>query len=301
MNLIEKIPFENSPEILAGKGRETIAQLGYPERPLDSAYGLDYDYDYLDYLKKNNAPDRWRQLENGRGGAVYLWYRESPTHLQPFQSADFHYPWTVDEDDPPASLPGMRGVKLDTLGRLLEFYAKLPQVDEAKSGEASVSDWTRFFVLAGLDPSRFTPAEVLWNPESVFDARAAWTGTAAEMPDIQLRVEAASYQGKVIFFKLIGPWTKPREAAQSSSIFSGLIRVGIFLGAVLMAWRNYRRGKGDLHGALRLALFAFVSRILFWLLTASHVPTGDEQELLCGRLERGAALERDCLGALPRT
>ena len=28
-NLIERIPFENSPEILAGKGRETVAQLGY--------------------------------------------------------------------------------------------------------------------------------------------------------------------------------------------------------------------------------------------------------------------------------
>ena len=280
VNLIEKIPFENSPEILAGKARETIAQLGYSERPFDKAYGLDYDNDYLDYLKKNNAPDRWRQLENGRGGAVYLWYRESATHLQPFLSADFYYPWTVDDDDPPASLPGMRGVKLDTLGRLLEFYARLPQVNEAKSGEAPVPDWTRVFILAGLDPSRFTPAEVLWNPESVFDARAAWTGTAAEMPDIQLRVEAASYQGKVIFFKLIGPWTKPREAPQSSSIFSGLISVGIILGAVLMARRNYRRGKGDLQGALRLALFAFVGRMLFWLLTASHVSTGDEQRLL---------------------
>ena len=280
VNLIEKIPFEHSPEILAGKARETIAQLGYPERPFDKAYGLAYNHDYLDYLKKNSAPDRWRQLENGRGGSVYLWYRESPTHLQPFQSADFFYPWTVDDDDPPASLAGMRGVKLDTLGRLREYYDRLPQVNEAISGEASAPDWTRLFVLAGLDPSRFTPAEVLWNPESVFDARVAWTGTAAEMPDIQLRVEAASYHGKVIFFKLIEPWTKPREAAQSSSIVSGLIRLGIFLGAVLMAWRNYRRGKGDLQGALRLALFVLAGRLLFWLLTASHVPTGDEQRLL---------------------
>jgi serine/threonine-protein kinase len=280
VNLIERIPFEHSPEVLAGKGRETIAQLGYPERPFDRAYGLDYDNDYLQYVAQDKAPDRWRQLENGRGGAVYLWYRESPTHLQAFQSADFFYPWTVDDDDPPASLPRMRGVKLDTLGRLREFYAKVPQINEAKSGEASAPDWTKLFVLAGLDPSRFTPAEVLWNPESVFDARVAWSGTAAEMPDVQLRVEAASYDGKVVFFKLIGPWTKPREAPQSSSIVPAIIRLGIILGAILLAWRNYRRGKGDLQGALRLALFVFAGRMLFWLLTASHVSTGAEQELL---------------------
>jgi serine/threonine-protein kinase len=280
VNLIERIPFEHSPEILAGKARETIAQLGYPERPFDKAHGLDYDNDYLDYLKKDNAPDRWRQLENGRGGAVYLWYRESPKHLQPFQSANFFYPWTVDEDDPPASLPGMRGVKLDTLGRLREFYVRLPQVDEAKSGEAPAPDWTRLFVLAGIDPSRFTPAEVLWNPESVFDARAAWTGTAAEMPDVPLRVEAAGYHGRVVFFKLIGPWTKPKQAEQSMPAFVAIVRFGIMFGAVLMAWRNFRRGKGDLQGAFRLALFSFVGRMLFWLLTASHVPTGDELSLL---------------------
>jgi hypothetical protein len=46
------------------------------------------------------------------------------------------------------------------------------------------------------------------------------------------------------------------------------------------AWRNYRRGKGDLQGALRLALFVFAGRLLFWLLTASHVSTGAEQGLL---------------------
>ena len=62
--------------------REAIAQLGYPERPFDRAYGLDYDYDYLRYVDEDKAPDRWRQLENGRGGAIYFWYRESPTHLQ---------------------------------------------------------------------------------------------------------------------------------------------------------------------------------------------------------------------------
>ncbi|MEK6409642.1 MAG: protein kinase [Acidobacteriota bacterium] len=279
VSLIERIPFEHSPEVLANKGRETIAQLGYPERPFDSAYGMSYDNDYLQYIEKDNAPDRWRQLENGRGGAVYLWYRESPNHLQPLQPTG-KYAWTVDESDPPPSLPGMRGVKLDTLGRLRELYARLPQVDEAKSGEASAPDWNRLFILADIDPSRFTPSEALWNPESAFDARAAWTGTVAEMPDIPLRVEAAGYHGKLVFFKLIGPWTKPYLTGQGLAALYAIMLFGILFGAALLAWRNYRRGKGDRQGAIRLAFFSFVGHMLFWLLTASHVPTADEIRLL---------------------
>jgi predicted Ser/Thr protein kinase len=280
VSLIERIPFEHSPEVLAGKSREAIAQLGYPERPFDRAYGLNYNNEYLQYIEKDKAPDRWRQLESGRGGAVYLWYRESPNHLQLSKLPPGQHNWSADDSDPPLTLPGMRGVKLDTLGRLREFYARLPQVDEAKSGEASAPDWNRLFTLAGIDPSRFTPAEPLWNPESILDARAAWTGTVAEMPDIPLRVEAAGYHGKVVFFKLIGPWTKPNPARQSLPAFFAIVSFGVIFGAVLLAWRNYRQRKGDRQGALRLAVLFFVEQMLFWLLTASHVPTVDETRLL---------------------
>jgi serine/threonine-protein kinase len=280
VTLIERIPFENSPEILAGKGRETIAQLGYPERPLDRAYGLNYDYYFLQHVRQNQVPDRWRQLESGRGGAVYFWYRESPNHLLLSKPPTGNHTWSADDSDPPPTLPGMRGVKLDTLGRLREFYARLPLVDEGKSGDASAPDWNRLFILADLDPSRFMPAEAVWNPESAFDARAAWTGTVAEMPDTPLRVEAAGYYGKVVFFKLIGPWTKPGQAGQSPLAFYDIFAFGLFSGAALLAWHNYRRGKGDRQGAIRLAVFFFVANMLFWLLTAKHVPTGDEIRLL---------------------
>ncbi|HEX7957800.1 MAG TPA: serine/threonine-protein kinase [Pyrinomonadaceae bacterium] len=291
VSLIERIPFENSPEILASKGREAMAQLGYPERPFDSAYGLDYGDDYLRYVEQGSAPDGRRQLDGGRGGAVYLWYRESPNHLEPLQRTSRYYAWTVDISDPPPTLPGMRGVKLDTLGRLREFYARPPQFDEAKSGAASAPDWGRLFTLAGLDPSRFTPAEAVWNPESAFDARAAWTGTAAESPDIPLRVEAAAYRGQVVFFKLVGPWTKPFQAGPGSSVLDFILRfVLLFLAPLILAWRNYRRGKGDLQGALRLAGFGFAGRMLFWLLTASHVSTGSEMGLFVDGLSTALSL-----------
>lgn len=233
--------------------------------------------------------DRSRQLENGRGGAVYFWYRESPNHLQLLSPPTGRPNWSLSYSDPPPLVPGMRGAKLDTLGRLREFYARLPLVEEAKSGEAqapareaSVQDWNRLFLLAGIEPSRFTPTEALWNPESVTDARAAWTGILAEMPDTPVRVEAAAYRGKVVFFKLIFPWTKPNQfqSRGSSRLFFILFPVALFLGAVLLAWRNYRQKKGDRQGAIRLVVFLFVGQMLHWLLTASHLPTIDELGLL---------------------
>ncbi len=42
-------------------------------------------------------------------------------------------------------------------------------------------------------------------------------------------------------------------------------------GAALIAWRNYRRGRGDLLGAFRLAAFGFVARMARWALLAHHV------------------------------
>jgi hypothetical protein len=304
VNLIERVPLDNSPEVLAGKGRETIAQLGYPERPLDSAYGMNYDFGYLRYIHQDTRPDRWRQVENARGAAVYFWYRESPNDLQLREVSQERPKWIISYSDPPPTLPGMKGAKLDTLGRLREFYARLPEVEEAKPSEAYIPpaaapatagqttsaqapgtaiespppDWNRLFILAGLDQSRFTPGEPLWNPESVTDARAAWTGTAADMPEVPIRVEAAAYRGKVVFFKLISPWTKPAQlqGERRPPLFNILLPVVLMIGAVLLAVRNYRKGKGDLQGAIRLVVFLFVGHLLHWLLTASHVPSSDE-------------------------
>ena len=40
------------------------------------------------------------------------------------------------------------------------------------------------------------------------DVQAAWEGTTAERPELQLRVEAAGYRGKPVSFRLLGPWVE---------------------------------------------------------------------------------------------
>ena len=64
----------------------------------------------------------------------------------------------------------------------------------------------------------FRRREPLWNSLAASDTRVAWTGTwpGTTRP---LRVEAASFQGKPVFFSLIGDWTKPdrmKEPEQST-------------------------------------------------------------------------------------
>ena len=67
------------PEVLAEKAREVIRVLGYTNQPLDSAFGFDFDTDYLKYISKNDkSPTRWDRLKVGPPDALTYWYRESP-------------------------------------------------------------------------------------------------------------------------------------------------------------------------------------------------------------------------------
>jgi hypothetical protein len=115
--------------------------------------------------------------------------------------------WT---DDPPLDVSGMTLVKLNPRGRLTQLIAIPPQVEKAE-GAASSPDWAPLFSAAGLDFSKWLPAQPAWIPPVYSDARGAWTGSLAERPDIPMRIEAAAYRGKPVYFELIGPWTRPER------------------------------------------------------------------------------------------
>ena len=104
----------------------------------------------------------------------------------------------------------MVGLNLDPQGRLIEFSAVPPQVEETPVPPRP-ADWTALLTAAGLDMSRFAPAEPHWIPLVSFDARAAWTGSYAHAPEVPLRIEAASWRGRPVNFQVIGPWSKPER------------------------------------------------------------------------------------------
>jgi len=285
-NALDKMGLELTPEVLTQKARETISRLGYEGRPADSASDLDIDGDFQDYVEKNDKPPHWDAVLAARPSMLQFWYRQSPDTMS---ASDFRdnmlTPGIVTRTDPPTTLSGMINLDLDPQGRLTYFQAIPPQKVEDKSVTATPSsfDWNILFTAAGLDPSKFQTAQPTWTSLAQSDSRMAWTGTwpGTTRP---LRVEAAAFQGKPVFFSLIGDWTKPQRMITTekktvgqkiSRIFGLVLLVSLLSAVVFVARRNYRQGRGDRAGALRLASVMFVLEIGLWLCRSHFAAFGD--------------------------
>jgi len=284
-NSYEKMGLELTPEVLVQKSREIIARLGYEGRPADSAYDIDSDSDFQDAVEKNDKPrPDWNTIFAGRPTMLHMWYRQSPDDLM---ADDFHdsllTPGIVGERDPQPVLSGMINLEIDPKGRLLYFQA-IPRQKVDSSGAAAQAaapyDWNILFNAAELDPAKFQPAIPQWNSLAASDARAAWTGMwpGTNRP---LRVEAASFLGKPVFFSLISDWTKPDRIVDQggksigqklSVVIQILLTIGGLSGAGFLARRNYRHGRGDRKGALRLAIVMFCLEMGIFFCHA-HLPS----------------------------
>ncbi|HEY6369236.1 MAG TPA: serine/threonine-protein kinase [Candidatus Sulfotelmatobacter sp.] len=278
---VEKMHLEQTPEVLAHRARQVVAQLGYLEKPADSSFGFDYDTNFRDSVEKEHQ-NNWDEVLAGRPTMLQFWYRQSPDLMAPGGYRDnFLVPGIVGDEDPETTLSGMVNVKLDARGRLIYLQVIPPQKDTA-APPTTPPDWSALFVAAEVDPSKLQPAQPQWTSLGMADARAAWTGVwpGSNRP---LRIEAAAWHGKPVFFAMIGDWNKPWRmvAAPSSDDKKSRVSniIGIFLliamlaAGALLARRNYRHGRGDRDGALRLAGVMFVLEIGLWL-CRSHFVAG---------------------------
>jgi hypothetical protein len=277
---LRRMQLDLTPEVLTQKARDIVARLGYPDRPVDSASDLYGDTDFQEYVEKNDKPrPDWNKVLSARPSLLGFWYRQSPDELKAEGFRDeLMNPGIVTREDPAETLSGMINLELDPQGRLTYFQAIPPQKDETTTQFAAV-DWNILFVAAGLDPTQFQKTEPMWNSLASSDARLAWTGTwpGTARP---LRVEAASWHGKPVFFSLIGDWTKPDRMKSEPSTGQKIqqyillaLAVGFFFGIIRLARLNYRQGRGDRGGALRLAWVMFALEILLWLCRA-HIVAG---------------------------
>jgi len=281
---VGKIGLEQSPEILTHKAKEMVGRLGYSDKPVDFVSDFSYDTDFLNYVEKNEKPHpRWEEVLPGRPSPVQYLYRQAAQYMVGGEIHDsFLTPGMVTDDDPPPILSGMINMALDPQGRLTFFQAIPPQVGEA-GPHASAFDWQMLFREAGLDAAQFKAAEPIWTSLAVSDARAAWTGTwpGSSRP---LRIEAAAFQGKPVFFSMIGPWTRPLRMRPDPPTTAGqragnllllAVILSVMAGAALLARRNYVRGRGDRRGALRLAYVVSATLMVLCLCRSHIVPTLD--------------------------
>lgn len=273
---LKKMDLQLTPEVLAQKAHEIAAKLGYGERPADRAFSFSYDGDFQDYVESHDKPHpNWDAVLAARPSLLQFWYRQSPDTMFASGFRDqFLNPDIVTRDDPPTTLSGMINLELDPQGGLTYFEAIPPQ-KERPAAQPAAFDWNVLFSAAGLDASQFQKTEPLWNSLASSDSRMAWTGTwpGTTRP---LRVEAAAWHGKPVFFSLIGEWTKPQrmKAPEDSvgkklgNIVPAIALLGGIIGAAFLARRNFRQGRSDREGAFRLAVVMFVLDILLWLCRA---------------------------------
>jgi len=278
----------NPPDALAYAARGILGQLGFREPPVYTAHGFALADDFLAWAVDPNAVGLSKaHLWQERPGWVRFWYRESseilaPTFLHTIGPLYAGPGSRVTDKDPPALRPEMRNIVLDPQGRLLEFRAVPPMETAEAAPESPAFDWTPVLILAGLNPRTLTPAQTENAPATGADQQQAWTGTWPGRADLPLRVEAATWHGQPVFFKLFGPWTdglqarKPVGLEVLTAITIGVVFFGM-VACALLARRNFRAGRGDRAGGLRIALYAFSTVMLAWFFGSDH--TLDPREL----------------------
>jgi serine/threonine-protein kinase len=273
--LTAKLPLENSPEALSRDAQRLLRDFGYIARPADRAWSLSYHGDYVfDYINKHpaEAKSRWRNPAVGQPPLIHFWYRQSPAPMAAVRGFEV----AVNFADPPMETSGMVRLRTDLDGKLQQFEAVPPQVEAPAAPPAPPFDWSKLFQAAGLDMSRFQPTDPQWSPLVNADARAAWTGTADSV-STPLRVEAAAWRGRPVFFRITGPWSVPEQnpapAAKANQIPSLILVYLALISACIIAWRNVRAGKSDHRGALKMGGLYFLSMFGARLLFAHHTGT----------------------------
>jgi hypothetical protein len=268
-----RIPFTKSHEVLAERTSEIISKFGYTDEPVERRYRFYYDDTYERYVRENPSPENWEKISSGQPLIFAFGEEQSSRYFDVVMMGSGS--WRV----LPQATGGMKTISLDTRGRLVEFSAVPPQFAEGPTTQIN-ADFTPAFSAAELDLSKFKETEPTWTPPVFSDTRKAWDGSLPDHPEIPLRVEVAAFQGRIVYFQLIYPWTKPDVSRFDSYttrdwiaifILAGVF-IGILLTAIFLARKNVKSGSGDRKGAFKTALVVLGLTFSGWLLSINHVP-----------------------------
>ncbi|MGB2753321.1 MAG: serine/threonine-protein kinase [Pyrinomonadaceae bacterium] len=268
-----RIPFTKSHEVLAERTSEIISKFGYTDEPVERRYRFYYDDTYERYVRENPSPENWEKISSGQP-LIFAFGEEQSTRYFDVVMMGSGF-WTA----LPQTTGGMKTISLDTRGRLVEFSAVSPQFNESPTTQTN-ADFTPAFSAAELDLSKFKETAPNWTPSVASDTRKAWEGSLPDHPEIPLRVEAAAFQGKIVYFQLIYPWTKADVSRFDSFttrdwiaifVFASVL-IGILITAIFLARKNVKSGSGDRKGAFKTALVVLALTFSGWLLSMNHVP-----------------------------
>jgi hypothetical protein len=263
--------------VLLDRAEEIRKSLGYTDAPADHATGFLFHTSYLNWAAQHGAgSSNWANLRVGRPEPMRFWYRTSPNPIVPVNPFA-----NVTVDDPQFVWADTMLVQTDMSGRLVKFIATPPEIE--KPAPYAEPDWGRLLSAAGFEPNALTEATPGRSPVTFADVQRAWLGTDPGS-DQAIRIEAAAYRGRPVFFQITGPWTPaPRDThiavgsrqTTTANVFFILV---ILTMAVIFARMNLKSGRADRRGAFRVASFGFAVLMLIWLF-ADHVQIAEEERI----------------------
>ncbi len=263
-------PLEFPPEVLNQKAREMAAAFGYPDKPADSDLQLTERAKLRYHLRSLPAPKQWKEWLTSES-PVSAFYRESPAPLYALPEG------YVSDTNPAAIEPGMVSIELDGQGRLRGFSA-VPYLPGHEWVQAITPEMV--FQAARLDFSKFTEVPPKTVPRNAADELRAWKGLHPVIPNTELTVEMATWRGRLTHAKFVWPWMKQDGSTPENKSFATKVRgvvmlMMLFVGiafAGLLARRNWKQGRVDRHGAMRIALAQFGFTFLVWFGRVHAVP-----------------------------
>lgn len=270
------VPGDKPPEVLKQYIRDALRDAGYDTKIADSGYWFGASDAYFDYARQIPAPERYREIFNYFPSPVSLTLRQSPQEL----AAPPTYP--LGDNFPALTVPGESIATVDTEGHLTSFHIvpldAPPPTAQSNSTELPTNfDWTPIFSDAGLDLHHAKPVPATWYPSIASDLQFAWDVPHAGK---NIRVEAATFRGRPVYFKVVPVWdlekpggtstegTLPQSAERVEAINLGIMVLSVAV-CIFLTRRNLRLKRGDLRGAWRAGLCVFVL-MAYSQLVASH-------------------------------
>jgi serine/threonine-protein kinase len=276
-------PMERSPDALADRAREMVNGFGYTEPPMDEVTWLRRDYSPIRWLADHAVSTEWRHRLRQLGAPVILQYRRSDSPLLPLDTGS-----RVTMKDP-APDPGDIQVAVDSRGRLRQLIVTPQLWSSPRTGDLSFPE-EAVFRETGLERDRFefVPPECV--PPVPFDDRREWRGTRAQAPDMELHLSAATFEGRLTFVSILGPWDRRGAidpltgsvTTKISGLATAILTILICIAGFLLTRRNLRLARGDKRGSFRVGVAGFLLSMAIW--AVSFHPARDLARLLSTQL-----------------
>jgi serine/threonine protein kinase len=276
--LLSRLGLDNSPDVLEEKARQIISAFGSAQPPGRSRSGFVIDPAGLDFLNtRAPKPAPPLSLKDPETQPLFFKYQQQTPQDRPFGLLE-----ELHGLDQPAPTIAESGICLDPSGRLRNYWLLSVAPVTSRPGPRE-PDWKTAFEMAGLDLASFKGVAPWRRPPVYADTHRTWEGVREGGSRSPLRVEAASVDGGIVYFRVLLPWefespwgglagNGARVQPMAGRVLAVLFVVTL-LGALPLAWRNLRDGRGDRKGARRLAVFMFSVELFLWLV--HHRPVAD--------------------------